>query len=81
MAKQPAQTNLIDDLLNTLHFEDSGKRLDALKQALFKTPETNDAKIEFIKAELKSGRYEINADRIAEKLIEQYEKTESPETA
>ena len=41
-----------------------------LKAILFDTPESEQAKIQLIKEELSTGRYQMNSHHIAEKLVE-----------
>lgn len=48
------------------------KELEALKEAIFNCPDINQAKINFIKEEITSGRYEIEPNHIARKLTEHY---------
>lgn len=67
--------------VESLHLEDTAKQLEELKALIFKSPETNHTKIEFIKEELHAGRYEINSNTIAAKLTEYAEVLEQPELA
>lgn len=46
------------------------KEVEALKNMLFNSPEVNQEKIEFIKSELSAGRYQINCQNIADKMLE-----------
>lgn len=57
-------------LIKKLNFEDSAQQLEALKAHIFNTNESNQARIQFIKEELAAGRYEINSQRIATRLLE-----------
>jgi len=71
----------VTSFIDSLHLEDSAKQLEELKALIFKIPETNHTKIEFIKEELHAGRYEINSNTIAAKLTEYAEALEQPELA
>ena len=56
--------------MDTGAFEDIAKQMAALKAIIFNTPETNHIKIQFIKEELSTGRYQIHSHHIAAKLLE-----------
>ncbi len=43
---------------------------DSLKDMLFKTPLTDEAKIQYLKEELSHGRYQIQSQTLAMKLLE-----------
>jgi anti-sigma28 factor (negative regulator of flagellin synthesis) len=51
----------------------------SLKDMLFKTPMTDEAKIQFLKDELSQGRYEIQSHTLAEKLLEHLNPIQNPE--
>ena len=63
MAKQAS-------LMDKLDFSDVAEQMATLKTAIFDTTETNHSKIELIKEELISGRYQIKSKNIAAKLLE-----------
>ena len=46
------------------------KPMDALKTSILNAVDSNEAKIQFIKKELEADRYDINAEQIAEKILE-----------
>ena len=56
------------------------KPLDTLKASLLDITQSHALKIQFIKNELESGRYTIDSERIAHKLLE-YTKIKIPEIA
>ncbi|KTC65797.1 flagellar biosynthesis anti-sigma factor FlgM (plasmid) [Legionella adelaidensis] len=71
MANAKNKTNqLSSQLIASLSFEDSNKQLQALKEMIFNEPLINDSKIQFIKEELATDRYEVNSYRIAVRLME-----------
>ena len=76
-----ATENIPQELLDSLSFKSTAKHIEALKQAIFDAPNTNQAKIDFIKNEITSGRYVINSDQIANKLMEDKQLIEQPEIA
>ena len=49
--------------------EDQAKLLSALKELILQTPEINKSKVELIKEEIASGRYQISAKNIAAKMF------------
>ena len=52
-----------------------------LKTIIFDTPEAEHAKLQLIKEEISAGRYHINSNHIAEKLVEYAPVVESLEMA
>lgn len=71
-------TNIAID--NTTHSVDCASAIDELKVSITKVLDSNDAKIQFIKKEIDEGRYEINAEQIADKLLA-YANTQTPAEA
>jgi len=69
------------DFRDCLNFDDIAKQMAALKAIIFHTPDTNDAKIQFLKEELAAGRYQIQSSRIAARLMEYYTRLTQPEMA
>ena len=55
---------------NTLSFSDVATQMAELKAIIFNTPESEHAKLQLIKDELLSGRYQINSKHVADKLLE-----------
>lgn len=51
------------------HITDSAKHLAELEQTLQALPAVNDARVEDVRGRLANGSYEINAERIADKLL------------
>ena len=66
-------------VLDPFNFDETATQMAALKALIFDSPETSQAKIEFIKEELAAGRYEIHSSRIAAKLLEFMPMTEETE--
>jgi anti-sigma28 factor (negative regulator of flagellin synthesis) len=67
------------------HHSDTNERLDesplfSLKKMLFQTTLTDETKIEFLREELSSGRYEIQSTSLAAKLMEHVQAIEQAET-
>ena len=59
--------------LSTQHspdFSDVSHQMETLKKSLFNTSLTYEAKLELLKEELSSGRYEIQSQSLANKLLE-----------
>lgn len=80
MAKK--NNGLNKDFIDHLNFEDTVKKTAVLKAIILNAAETNETKIEFLKEEIAAGRYQINNERIVEKLLEQQvEPVEEMETA
>tara|TARA_Y100000588_G_C13869905_1_gene759865 strand:+ start:333 stop:584 length:252 start_codon:yes stop_codon:yes gene_type:complete len=57
------------DLMGQFNIKPVGE-LETLKSIIFDSPDTNQAKIDFLKEEVASGRYEIDPLNIANKLGE-----------
>ena len=55
--------------------------LSTLKTLIFDTPEAIQTKIQFIKEEIASNRYEVNSQHIAAKLVEHVSLAEELEIA
>ena len=51
------------------HITDSAKHLAELEQTLQALPAVNDARVADVSGRLANGSYEINAERIADKLL------------
>lgn len=62
-------------------FSDISHQMETLKKSLFNTPLTNEAKLELLKEELSSGRYEIQSQSVANKLLEHATSIEQLEPA
>ncbi len=60
----------LTELLSHLDFADTAKKIQALEELIYSEPEINHAKIEFLKEEISTGRYEINDLKIAKRLAE-----------
>ena len=79
-----AENNALEQhtpFIESLNLQNTAKQLEELKALIFSTPETNQTKIEFIKEELSSGRYQIHSDNIAAKLTEYTKSTKQTEAA
>lgn len=64
----------------TDYYERLKSELDELTNKASSDPDYNHAKIKFLKEEIASGRYQIQDDAIAEKLLEHSEEpTKEPE--
>lgn len=48
---------------------DQARQLAALEQALNEVPVVNEARVESIRLAIEEGRYEVNPERIADKLL------------
>ena len=56
---------------NPTDFIEVSNQMDTLRNFLFNTPLTNETKLELLKEELANGKYEIQSQFLANKLIEQ----------
>ncbi len=63
---KPQQEHTAD----TVQLTDSAKQLRQLEEILANQPVTDAKRVEEIKEAIASGEYEINAERIAEKLLQ-----------
>jgi flagellar biosynthesis anti-sigma factor FlgM len=71
----------INRLVENLDFSDIAEQMATLKAAIFDTTDTNHSKIELIKEELATGRYQIHSKNIATKLLENIELPQEVETS
>jgi flagellar biosynthesis anti-sigma factor FlgM len=63
--------NIPTNLLKSLALEPS-KQMESLKELIFNSPDTRHAKIDFIKNEIDTGRYQIEPENIATKIMEEH---------
>ena len=63
---KPQQENPVD----TVQLTDSAKQLRQLEEILANQPVTDTKRVEEIKQAIASGEYEVNAEQIAEKLLQ-----------
>ena len=63
---KPQQESTVD----TVKLTDSAKQLRQLEEILANQPAVDTKRVEEIKEAIASGEYEINAERIAEKLLQ-----------
>jgi negative regulator of flagellin synthesis FlgM len=52
-----------------VHITSQARQLAALEQALNEVPEVNEARVAAIRLAIEQGQYEVNAERIADKLL------------
>lgn len=55
---------------DTVHLTDSARKLQEMEKALAEAPVVDSKRVDAIKQALASGTYEIDAERIAEKLLQ-----------
>ena len=58
---------------NSVSLSSTSKQLEALKESLRDTPEINEARVLYFKAEIQSGNYQINSDTIAKNMLNNLE--------
>ncbi|MFT5446363.1 MAG: negative regulator of flagellin synthesis FlgM [Gammaproteobacteria bacterium] len=63
----PAQSEQANDLLD---LTGKAKELQTLQHDLAKSPEFDAARVSELKEAIADGRYEVNAERIADKLLD-----------
>ena len=68
-SSQSAGTNSAAGASGDTHITDSAKHLAGLEQAAQALPAVNDARVQDVSGRLANGTYEINAERIADKLL------------
>lgn len=56
-------------MASTVSLSDAPQKLDALKKIIADVPDNNRARVEFLKAELSAGRYQINCQQIAHRML------------
>ena len=61
-----ADKNLKTD---TVDISDSAKRVSAAREQLDRIPEVREDKVAELKAKIESGKYEINSEEIADKIL------------
>ena len=55
--------------LNNINVSDTSKQLEALKASLQDIPEINEARVLYFKAEIESGAYQIQSQKIAQNML------------
>lgn len=58
---------------DNVSFSSTSKQLEALKASLRDVPEINEARVLYFKAEIQSGHYQINSDKIAMNMLNNLE--------
>lgn len=59
-----------------LQISSKGKDIQIAKQAILQTEDLREELVEPLKASVKSGEYEVNAESFAQKVIEKYHQTQ-----
>lgn len=70
-SKEPVADNR--SFMDTVSISNTSKQLEALKASLQDVPEINEARVLYFKAEIQSGNYQINNDRIARSMMDPIE--------
>ena len=60
------------ELLESINLKPA-KQLERLKELIFNSCDSNDAKIEFVRDEIKRNVYQLNAESIVNKMLENIE--------
>lgn len=64
--QQDAKANVGNNSsIDSVNFSDTSKQLEALKASLKDVADVNEARVAYFKAEIQSGNYQINSNRIA----------------
>ncbi len=58
---------------NKVSISSTSKQLEALKASLQDVPEINEARVLYFKAEIQSGNYQIQSDKIAKSMLNNLE--------
>lgn len=56
-------------LQDNVNISSTSKELEALKASLMNEPEINAARVEYFKAEIEAGTYEVKSEHIARKML------------
>ncbi|WP_298622937.1 flagellar biosynthesis anti-sigma factor FlgM [uncultured Legionella sp.] len=59
--------------VDNVNLSDTSKQLEALKASLKDIPEINEARVLYFKAEINSGSYQINSNKIAMNMFQNVE--------
>lgn len=71
---QEAKGTVIDSpSFNKVSISNTSKQLEALKASLQDVPEINEARVLYFKAEIQSGNYQIQSDKIARSMLNNLE--------
>lgn len=62
-------TQTADASTTDTHITDSARKLAALEQVVRDLPAVDEARVQQVSARLANGSYEVNAERIADKLL------------
>ncbi|MCL5272005.1 MAG: flagellar biosynthesis anti-sigma factor FlgM [Gammaproteobacteria bacterium] len=74
-AKQEARQSSTESTVTSDHvnLSDTSKQLEALKASLRDIPEINEARVLYFKAEIISGNYQVNSNKIAMSMFNNVE--------
>jgi negative regulator of flagellin synthesis FlgM len=70
-SKQFSTENTVS--VDNVNLSDTSKQLEALKASLQDIPEINEARVLYFKAEINSGSYQINSNKIAMNMFNNVE--------
>jgi len=70
-SKTDSADNKNDSTANKVEFSQQAQAISRIETGIKSSPEVNSAKVEAIKMAIAEGRFEINADAIAEKMLQQ----------
>lgn len=73
--QQEARQSLTESTMtyDRVNLSDTSKQLEALKASLQDVPEINEARVLYFKAEINSGSYQINSNKIAMNMFSNVE--------
>ncbi len=73
--KNKKKDTIPSELLESINLKPA-KQLEHLKELIFNSCDSNDAKIEFVRDEIKRNVYQVNAESIVNKMLENIEMPE-----
>lgn len=72
--QQDAKVNVGNNSsIDSVNFSDTSKQLEALKASLRDVPEVNEARVAYFKAEIQSGHYQVNSNKMAMNMLRNLE--------
>jgi negative regulator of flagellin synthesis FlgM len=68
--RTPSASNPSSDSVETVHITSAAHQMLALQQQIGETPDIDTARVEQLRADINQNRYQIDAGRIADRLLQ-----------
>ena len=69
---KPPFNPMAEDTKNSVQISDDARLLKTAKELVGKTADVRSERVEALKAKIREGSYQVDADKVAEKLLEEH---------